>query len=57
MADNIRQWLEELGLRKCGDLFVENGVDMDIITELDDNDLKDTYRGMPAASSPFWMSA
>ena len=57
MADHIRPWLEELGLSKCGDVFVENGVDMDIITELDDNDLKDTYRGMPAASSPFWMSA
>ena len=36
MADDIRQWLEELGLRKCGDVFVENGVDMDIITEIGD---------------------
>ena len=40
MADDIRQWLEELGLSKYGDVFVENGVGLDVISDLDENDLE-----------------
>jgi len=40
MAVDIRQWLEELGLGRYADTFVDNGVDFDIITELDDSDLE-----------------
>ncbi len=40
MADDIRQWLEALGLDKYTDVFVENGIDLDIVGELNDDDLK-----------------
>ena len=35
MAADVRQWLESLGLGKYGDVFAENGVDVDIIADLD----------------------
>ena len=38
MADDIRQWLEELGLGKYGDVFVENGIDVDVVRDLDNHD-------------------
>ena len=41
MADDIRQWLEELGLGKYGDVFVENDIEFDLLAELSDEDLKD----------------
>ena len=40
MADDIRQWLEELGLGKYGDVFVENGIDVDVVADLDKDDLQ-----------------
>ena len=40
MADDIRQWLEELGLGKYGDVFVENGIDVDVFADLDKDDLQ-----------------
>ena len=40
MTDDIHQWLQELGLGKYGEAFAENGIDLDVIAELDDDDLK-----------------
>ena len=40
MADDIYRWLAELGLGKYADVFVENGVDVDVLSELTDDDLK-----------------
>ncbi|MBT6985416.1 MAG: hypothetical protein HN956_13785, partial [Rhodospirillaceae bacterium] len=41
MVDDIRKWLEELGLDKYGDLFVENEIDLDAARHLEDGDLKE----------------
>ena len=41
MADDIRKWLEELGLGKYGDIFAENAIDVDVLDDLGDGDLKD----------------
>ena len=40
MEDDIRQWLEELGLGKYGDVFVENGIGVDVVADLDKDDLQ-----------------
>ena len=40
MADDVRQWLEELGLGKYGDVFVENGIDLDVIADLDNDEFE-----------------
>jgi class 3 adenylate cyclase len=40
MSD-IRPWLEELGLGQYGDAFEENRIDVDILVDLTDSDLKD----------------
>ncbi len=41
MADDIRQWLEELGLGKYTETFAEHEVDAEVLPELSDADLKD----------------
>ena len=41
MANDIRQWLEELGLGKYAGTFVEHEVDLEVLPELSDADLKD----------------
>jgi class 3 adenylate cyclase/tetratricopeptide (TPR) repeat protein len=41
MAEDIWQWLEDLGLGKYGDVFVENGIDVDVLSDLANDDLKD----------------
>ncbi len=45
MADDIRQWLEELGLGKYGEVFVENEIDFGTLPRLDTEDLKEL--GLP----------
>ena len=45
MADDAQQWLEELGLGKYGDVFVENEIDIDAARHLEDSDLKEL--GLP----------
>ena len=40
MADDIRQWLADLGLAEHGDVFVENTIDGAILPHLTDEDLK-----------------
>ena len=41
MADDAQQWLEELGLGKYGDVFVENEIDLDAARDLTEVDLKE----------------
>ena len=41
MVSDIRQWLEQLELGKYADLFAENDVDLDVLTELSDDELKE----------------
>lgn len=41
MAPTIGQWLEALGLSQYADAFVENGVEFDLLPEIDNDDLKD----------------
>ena len=41
MADNITQWLEDLGFAQHAAEFVENGVDLDLLSEITNDDLKD----------------
>ena len=45
MANNIRQWLEKIGLGKYGDVFVENEITQHEINDLTDDDLKEL--GLP----------
>ena len=40
MARDITQWLEELGLAKYASTFAENEVDLDVLPELSEEDLK-----------------
>ncbi len=39
VEDEIRQWLKACGLEKHGDAFVENGIGLDIVAELDPEEL------------------
>lgn len=41
MAGNIRQWLDGLGLARYAKTFEENELDLDLVTDLSDADLKD----------------
>jgi len=41
MADDIQTWLEDLALSSHADEFVENGVDLDLLPEINNEDLKD----------------
>ena len=41
MAENIRQWLENLGLGKYGNVFVENEVSLRDLPGITDDDLKE----------------
>lgn len=45
IADDIRQWLEELGLGKYGDVFVENEVGVRDLPDVTNEDLKEL--GLP----------
>ncbi len=41
MADDIRQWLEELGLGKYVELFAENDIDLVALPHITEEDLKE----------------
>lgn len=45
MVDDIRHWLEELGLGKYGDVFVENEISVRDLPAITDDDLKEL--GLP----------
>jgi predicted ATPase/class 3 adenylate cyclase len=40
-VSDVRQWLEGLGLGQYADMFAENDVDFDVLTELSDDELKE----------------
>lgn len=48
MVSDIRQWLEELGLDKYGEVFVENEVNLQALPHITDNDLKELGVGLGA---------
>ncbi len=39
MVDDIAKWLEGLGLGESAQAFAENGIDLDILPSLSDDDL------------------
>ncbi len=41
MADDIDQWLEGLGLSKYSGLFAENEIDIEVLPDLTDSDLRE----------------
>ena len=41
MSHDVRAWLEDLGLGRYAETFAENGVDLDLLPELSNEDLKD----------------
>ena len=41
MAHDVDNWLKGLGLSKYSGLFTENEIDFDVLTELNEQDLKD----------------
>ena len=41
MAEGIRRWLEEHGLGKYGDQFGDNDIDFDVLSELEDQELRE----------------
>ena len=41
MADDIAQWLERLGLGQYAQAFAENGIALDVLPRLSEEDLKE----------------
>ncbi|TFV67428.1 adenylate cyclase [Bradyrhizobium frederickii] len=41
MSHDVRAWLEDLGLGRFAETFAENGIDLDLLSELNNEDLKD----------------
>jgi class 3 adenylate cyclase/tetratricopeptide (TPR) repeat protein len=41
MSDELRRWLEQIGLAQHAETFVANDVDLDVLPELSDEDLKE----------------
>ena len=50
MADDIVQWLGELGLGQHAQTFAENGIGLDVVARLSDDDLKEL--GLNLGESP-----
>ncbi len=53
MADDITQWLEELGLGQYAQVFAENDIDLEVLSDLDDADLEKLGVSMSAANIVF----
>ena len=45
MPDDLKKWLENLGLADYADVFAENAIDVDVLPHLSDNDLQEL--GLP----------
>ena len=41
MARDIDQWLKQLGLSKYSEIFTENEIDLDVVPELTEADLRE----------------
>ena len=40
MVDTAREWLEDLGLGRYADMFEDNDLDLELVTDLSDDDLE-----------------
>ena len=41
MSDELRRWLEQIGLAQHAETLAANDVDLDVLPELSDEDLKE----------------
>ncbi len=41
MSDDVRRWLEELGLGRYAEAFASNDLELDLLPDIDDGDLRD----------------
>ena len=41
MAEELRPWLQRVGLDQLGDTLAANDIDLDLLPELSDDDLKE----------------
>src|SRR5437660_9088017 len=41
MSDNLRAWLSEIGLEQHAETFAANDIDLDLLPDLTDEDLKE----------------
>ena len=41
MSEDLRPWLDEIGLEQHAEIFVANDIDLDVLPELSDDDLKE----------------
>ena len=55
MADDIAQWLDGLGLGKYAQAFTENGVELQHLPHLTDDDLKEL--GLPLGPRRYLQAA
>jgi len=46
---DVRQWLEELGLGKYAEAFAANDIDMEVLPELAEDDLAELYYALGCA--------
>ncbi len=53
MAEDIAQWLDRPGLGQYAQVFAENGIDLDIVPSLSDDDL----RVLGLKSSSRWVGS
>ena len=41
MSEDLRPWLAEIGLEQYAEIFVANDIDLDVLPDLSDDDLKE----------------
>ena len=41
MSDELRDWLDQIGLAQHAEIFAANDIDLDVLPELSDEDLKE----------------
>jgi len=41
MSDELRHWLDQIGLAQHAEIFAANDIDLDVLPELSDEDLKE----------------
>ncbi len=56
MARDISEWLEELGLSKYAEIFAENEIDLEVVPELTEADLRERKR-KETKPVPSWIAA
>ena len=41
MSEDLRPWLAEIGLEQYAEIFAANDIDLDVLPELSDDDLRE----------------